>query len=52
LIAGPERIESGWWDGKPAARDYFVARNPRGETLWIYREYGHSEAWYLHGIFA
>jgi protein ImuB len=52
LIAGPERIESGWWDGKPAARDYFVARNPRGETLWIYREHGHSEAWYLHGIFA
>jgi protein ImuB len=52
LISGPERIESGWWDGKPAARDYYVARNPRGETLWIYREHGQSEAWYLHGIFA
>lgn len=52
LIAGPERIESGWWDGRPVGRDYFVARNPHGETLWIYREHRHSAAWYLHGLFA
>jgi len=26
LQEGPERIESGWWDGKGVARDYYVAR--------------------------
>lgn len=52
LLAGPERIEAGWWDGDKASRDYYVARNPRGETLWIYREHRHESPWYLHGIFA
>lgn len=52
LLAGPERIEAGWWDGHKACRDYYVARNPRGETLWIYREHRRASPWYLHGIFA
>ncbi|MES2626698.1 MAG: DNA polymerase Y family protein [Pseudomonadota bacterium] len=52
LLAGPERIESGWWDGNTARRDYFVARNPKGETFWIYREHQRSPLWYLHGIFS
>jgi protein ImuB len=26
LERGPERIESGWWDGRGVARDYYVAR--------------------------
>jgi protein ImuB len=52
LLAGPERIEAGWWDGDKASRDYYVARNPRGETLWIYREHQRDAPWYLHGIFA
>jgi protein ImuB len=25
ILQGPERIESGWWDGKGVARDYYVA---------------------------
>mgnify|MGYP000057601428 FL=1 len=29
LLAGPERIESGWWDGGDVKRDYFIARTPR-----------------------
>jgi len=52
LMAGPERIESGWWDGEPARRDYYVARNPHGETVWIYREHQRHSRWYLHGVFA
>lgn len=55
LLAGPERIESGWWDAaEPGAagdvrRDYFVALSPRAEWLWIFR----CEAgWFLHGFFA
>jgi protein ImuB len=57
LVAGPERIESGWWDcASPTRhsvfRDYFVARNPRGQTLWIYRELTAPQRWFLHGFFA
>ncbi len=61
LIAGPERIEAGWWDlGSPAHgqrsravhRDYFVARNPRGQVLWIFRELAAPRGWFLHGFFA
>jgi protein ImuB len=33
-------------------RDYFVARNPTGETFWIYREHHRPASWYLHGVFS
>jgi protein ImuB len=58
LLAGPERIESGWWDEGEASgegitgdqrRDYFVARNPQGEWLWVFRD---EAGWFLHGGFA
>jgi protein ImuB len=61
LVAGPERIEAGWWDltspafGRPrgaVARDYFVARNRHGQTLWIYRDLAEPRGWFLHGFFA
>lgn len=52
LIAGPERIEAGWWDGRSAGRDYYAARNPHGATFWIYRDHRAGDNWYLHGIFA
>ena len=45
-----ERIESGWWDGEDVARDYFVARSPDGERLWIYRELHGQRRWFLHGF--
>jgi protein ImuB len=49
VLAGPERIESGWWDGDDAKRDYFVARLANSSLAWVYREAGE---WYLHGLFA
>lgn len=54
LLAGPERIEAGWWaqDEAPLRRDYFVARNPRGQVLWIFRELAAPRGWFLHGFFA
>ncbi len=55
LCDGPERIESGWWDGADVRRDYFVARTPADETVWIYRDhrYGIEDGeWFLHGLFA
>ena len=51
LLAGPERIESGWWDGADARRDYYRARDARGAYLWIYRECAGARKWFLHGIF-
>ncbi|MCS6945866.1 MAG: DNA polymerase Y family protein [Sutterellaceae bacterium] len=57
LLAGPERIESGWWaHGNPhrtaVFRDYFIARNARGQTLWIFRDLAAPRQWFLHGVFA
>ncbi|HEX2199607.1 MAG TPA: DNA polymerase Y family protein [Burkholderiales bacterium] len=49
LLVGPERIESGWWDGDEASRDYFVAQMGDQSLAWIYRE---KEGWFLHGLFA
>ncbi len=51
LEADPERIESGWWDGHDVRRDYYVARNPAGVRLWIFRERRAQGGWFLHGVF-
>jgi protein ImuB len=52
LLAGPERIESGWWDGGEVLRDYFIAQSRDTALLWIYRERRLQGGWFLHGIFA
>jgi protein ImuB len=56
LLAGPERIEAGWWDDALAVRDYFIAENERHALLWIFRlrpNAGKQETgWFLHGFFA
>ncbi len=48
--SGPERIETGWWDGRDIRRDYHVARNPHGLRMWIFRDLREG-GWYLHGLF-
>jgi protein ImuB len=50
LLAGPERIETGWWDGAEALRDYFIARTGDASLAWVYRE--REGNWFLHGYFA
>ncbi len=52
LVAGPERIESGWWDGDDVKRDYFIAETADSATLWVYRECRAGGGWFLHGFFA
>jgi protein ImuB len=52
LLAGPERIESGWWDAQPVRRDYYLARAASGTRVWVYREHAEPARWFLHGIFA
>ncbi len=52
ILSGPERIESGWWDGRDCRRDYFVVRDSKGGTLWAFHEYKPHPGWYLHGLFS
>jgi protein ImuB len=55
LVAGPERIESGWWDegeaGGDARRDYFVALTADARWAWVFRKLQAPGGWYLHGWF-
>ncbi len=53
LVAGPERIEGGWWSPDDlTVRDYFIARSPSAGFLWIYRQMDAKDAgWYLHGMY-
>jgi protein ImuB len=51
LSSGPERIETGWWDGQDVRRDYYVAVAAEGVRLWIYRERRRGGGWWLHGVF-
>jgi protein ImuB len=62
-LAGPERIESGWWDADgDMRRDYHVVEIDDGRRAWVWRSVGgHAggEAgggtadaqWWLHGWF-
>jgi protein ImuB len=56
LMAGPERIESGWWDEGEgqgdARRDYFVAQTADARWAWIFRKLSAPGGWFLHGWFA
>ena len=61
LLAGPDRLECGWWDEQgPAVRDYFIAQARNGALVWVYRhrlpddEAGQPAAtgWFLQGLFA
>ena len=48
---GPERIESGWWRGRDARRDYYLVETATGQRLWLFRAL-RDDRWYLHGSFA
>ncbi|WP_313075053.1 DNA polymerase Y family protein [Melaminivora sp.] len=60
LLAGPERLETGWWEeqaedvkggqGGLARRDYFIARGRAG-WVWVFRDQADG-AWYLQGVYA
>jgi protein ImuB len=60
LLAGPHRIEAGWWDTRAdaplEARDHHLASSPEAGLLWVYRErhapQNGRSPWFLHGFFA
>jgi len=59
LLAGPQRVEGGWWDRDEAAgqirhvvRDYWVAQSVQAGVLWVFQtRLDEAPAWYLHGHF-
>ena len=52
LVAGPERIEAGWWDGGEARRDYFIALDAARYWCWIFRRQDIDAGWFIHGWFS
>lgn len=63
LLAGPHRVEGGWWDRvvvdgqgetRNVARDYWVALSEHAGVLWVFqtRLANDEAAWFLHGSFA
>lgn len=59
LLAGPQRVEGGWWDRDEAAgsmrnvvRDYWVAQSLHAGVLWVFQtRRDEAPAWFLHGFF-
>ena len=49
-VSGPERIESGWWRGVDAKRDYYRLTLATGAALWAFCDLK-SGRWFLHGLF-
>lgn len=52
VLAGPERIETGWWDGGDIRRDYYRVRTRLGQEAWAYRPVAEGDEFMLHGWFA
>lgn len=51
VLAGPERIESGWWDGGDVRRDYYLVETRAGQRGWAFRP-AEGGPLLLHGWFA
>ncbi|MFC0678948.1 DNA polymerase Y family protein [Lysobacter korlensis] len=52
IVAGPERIESGWWDGFDIRRDYYLVETVRGRLAWVFCDAGRHGPLMVHGWFA
>ena len=52
IVAGPERIEGGWWDTGDVQRDYYVVHLSNGSSLWVYQDLSDRGGWYLHGFWS
>ncbi|KTB66449.1 DNA repair nucleotidyltransferase [Pseudomonas fluorescens] len=52
ILMGPERIESGWWDGADIRRDYYLIQTRAGQQGWAFRNVGQSDGLWLQGWFA
>src|SRR5690606_12637339 len=44
IESGPERVESGWWDGGDVRRDYYLVATGEGQRAWAFRPAGDADA--------
>lgn len=51
VLAGPERIEAGWWEDDDVRRDYYVADALSGQRLWLFRDVQVDVGLHLQGLF-
>jgi len=59
LLAGPQCVESGWWDRdeevgdtRLQVRDYWLAQSKHAGVLWLFQtKMDDGNAWFLHGVF-
>lgn len=49
LLAGPERIQTGWWDLRGIKRDYYKARLPDRSLSWVFER--PDGQWFIAGYF-
>jgi protein ImuB len=52
ILAGPERIESGWWDSSDVRRDYYLVESNTGQRAWVYSALNEIGPFMIHGWFA
>lgn len=52
VLAGPERLETGWWDGGETRRDYYIVETSLGQRAWAFCPPDEQTGWMLHGWFA
>jgi protein ImuB len=52
ILAGPERLETGWWDGGDVRRDYYVLELATGQRAWAFCAPAERGPFMLHGWFA
>ncbi len=52
ILAGPERVETGWWDGGEVCRDYYVIETSLGQEAWAFCAPDEQTGWMIHGWFA
>ncbi len=52
ILAGPERLETGWWDGGEVCRDYYVIETSLGQEAWAFCAPDEQTGWMIHGWFA
>lgn len=51
LVGAAERIETGWWDGMPIRRDYYLACDADHTLCWIFESLDAPGQWFVHGYF-
>ena len=50
IVAGPQRIQTQWWQDSQVECDYFLMETEQGQRLWVFRDA--NQHWFVHGAFS